>query len=179
MIPGEKDLWHGPVMPHGGPGILGIFQQSVPVGFLLKALGVRQHTGHHAAHGVRYCHGGDLSAGEDEIAHGQFLVHARVDEPLVNALVVAADQNQMVILGLQFSGDGLGEGPAAGGHEDGPAGAIGVDNVLPAAEQRVCLHHGPTASAVGVIVHLHLLVGGVGPDLVGADGDIAPLLRPA
>ena len=85
----------------------------------------------------------------------------------------------MVILGFQFSGDGLGEGTAAGGHEDGPAGAIGVDNVLPAAEQRVCLHHGPTASAVGVIVHLHLLVGGVGTDLMGTDGDIAPLLRPA
>ena len=51
--------------------------------------------------------------------------------------------------------------------------------MLPAAEQGVCLHHGPTAPTVGVIVHLHLLVGGVGPDLVGADGDIAPLLRPA
>ena len=82
-------------------------------------------------------------------------------------------------MGLQLSGDGLGKGPAAGGHEDGPAGAVGVDNMLPAAEQGVCLHHGPPASAVGVIVHLHLLVGGVGPDLVGADGDIAPLLRPA
>ena len=82
-------------------------------------------------------------------------------------------------MGFQFSGDGLGEGTAAGGHEDGPAGTIGVDNMLPAAEQGVCLHHGPTASAVGVIVHLHLLVGGVGTDLMGADGDIAPLLCPA
>ena len=41
------------------------------------------------------------------------------------------------------------------------------------------MHHGPPATAVGIIVHLHLLVGGVGPDLVGADGDVSPLLGPA
>ena len=149
------------------------------MGFLLKALRVRQNAGNHAAYRIRHRHGGDLPASENEIAHGQLLVHTFVDKPLVNALVVAADQNQVAVIGFQLPGDGLGKGAAAGGHEDGATGAVGVDNVFPAAEQGVCLHDGAPSAAVGVVVHLHLLVGGVGPNLVGADGDIAPLLCPA
>ena len=149
------------------------------MGFLLKALRVGQDAGHHAAHRVRHRHGGNLAAGEDEVTHGNLLVHALVDEPLVNALVVAADQNEVVVAFLQFLGDLLIEGPAAGGHKDGPAGTVGLHNMGPAAIKGVRLHDGAPAAAVGIVVHLHLLIGGVLPDLVGADGDIAPLLGPA
>ena len=179
VVPGEQDLRHCPVVPHGGAGVLGVLQQAVPVGLLLEALLVRQDAGHHAAHGVAHCHGGDLPAGEDEVAHGDLLVHALVQKPLVHALVVAAHQDQVVVALFQLPGHRLGEGPAAGGHENGPAGTVGGDHVVPAAVQGVRLHDGAPAAAVGVVVHLHLLVGGIRTDLVGLDGDVAPLLGPA
>ncbi|CAN3987050.1 DUF4177 domain-containing protein, partial [Dysosmobacter welbionis] len=67
------------------------------MGFLLKALRIRQNAGHHAAHRVRHRHGGDLSPGEDEVPHADLLVHTLVQEPLVHTLIVAADQDQVVI----------------------------------------------------------------------------------
>ena len=149
------------------------------MGFLLEALGVRQDTGHHAADGVRHGHGGNFTAGEDKIAHADLLVHALVNEALVDALVVAADQNQMVIGLFQLPGYGLGKGAATGGEENGVSRSEGLHHVIPTAVQRVRLHNGPPAAAIGVVVHLHLLVGGVFPDLVGLDGDVAPLLGPA
>ena len=71
------------------------------------------------------------------------------------------------------------EGAAAGGHVDGvyPLARF-IADVLPAAVQGVGLHHRAPAAAVGIVVHLHLLVGGIVPDLVGGDGDIASLLCP-
>ena len=54
-------------MPHRRTGILGVFQKSIEMTFILKALRVCQHPGHHAAHGIRHRHGGNLSTGEDEV----------------------------------------------------------------------------------------------------------------
>ena len=140
---------------------------------------LRQDAGNHTAQAVRQRHGRDLTAGEDKVAHRDFLVHALVQKPLINAFVVAADQDQMVMLRLQLPRHLLGQHPPAGGHIDGvypPAGLVA--DMLPAAVQRVGLHHRAPPAAVGVIIHLHLLVGGELPNLVGTDGDEAPLLRP-
>ena len=49
----------------------------------------------------------------------------------------------------------------------------------PAAVEGIGLHHRAASAAVGIIVHLHLLIRGEAADLVGPDGDIAPLLRAA
>ncbi|MPM86835.1 hypothetical protein SDC9_133927 [bioreactor metagenome] len=149
------------------------------MGFFRKALLVRQDAGHHAAHRVAHRHGGNFPAGEDKVSHGELFVHAFVQKPLVHALIVTADQNQVVVLFLQLFGDRLGEHPPAGGHVDGLARAKDLHHVVPAAVQRIRLHYRATPAAVGVVVHLHLLVGGVLPDLVGLDGDVAPLLGAA
>ena len=116
-----------------------------------------------------------LAAGEDKVACGYLLVHARVQKALIHALVVAADQDKMVILCLQFTGHLLGQHPAAGGHIDGvdPLPRF-IADMLPAAVQRICLHDRAAAAAVGIVIHLHLLVGGVVPYLVGLYGDKAP-----
>ena len=50
---------------------------------------------------------------------------------------------------------------------------------FPAAIQRIRRHHRTTTAAIGVVVHLILLVGGVIPDLMGLDADEASLLSPA
>ena len=181
MVAGEEDVGDLAAVPLLGPGVLGVLQKAVPMGLLHEALLVRQDAGDHAADGVADGHGRDLAAGEDEVAHRNFLVHALVDEALVDALIVAADQDDVVPLLLQFPGNGLVEGPAAGRHENGVGVGIAGDlpDMVPAAVEGVRLHDGAPAAAVGVIVHLHLLIGGIVPDLVGLDGEEAPLLGPA
>ena len=87
----------------------------------------------------------------------------------------------MVVVRQQLPGLGLGEGGPAGGEVDG-AGflrAEALPDVGPAPVEGVRLHHRPPAAAVGVVVHLLLLIDGKVPDLVGVDADIAPLLGPA
>ena len=163
-------------MPHRRPGILGIFQKTTKVAFLFKALRVRQNPRHHPAHRVGDGHGGDFPAGEDKISQGDFLVHAFVDKPLVNALVVAADQNQVIQL-AQPDSVCLAEGMATGRQVNGVHRSPGlVAHRLPAAIKGICRHDGSPTAAVGIIVHLILLVCRVVPNLVGIDGNIAPLL---
>ncbi len=148
---------------------------------VLVALGVGQNAGHHAAHRVGHRHGGDLTPREHKVAQGQLLVHIGVDEPLVNPLIMAAYQDQMVIVLGQPHRLRLGEGPATGGQVDGVGSFIPRDltDVLPALIEWVGLHHRAPPAAIGVVVHLLLLIEGVVPDLVGLDLNIAPLLGPA
>ena len=181
MVPAEENVRHPPPVPLLRAAVLGVLQQAVPVALVLVAGGLRQHARHHPAHRVRHRHGGELPAGEDEVPHGDLLVHALLQEALVHPLVVSADQNEVVVVRQQLPGLGLAEGSPAGGEIDGPGlprAEVGPD-IRPAAVQRVRLHDGPPTPAVGVVVHLHLLVGGVLPNLVGPDGDVSPLLGPA
>ena len=133
MIAGEQDLRHRPPVPYRRTAVLGVFQQAVEVALVLKALRVGKHPRNHAAHRIRHRHGGNLPAGEDEVTQRNFLVHALVNKPLVNALVMAADQNQIVQL-AQANGVRLTEGMPAGGQIDGMHLSPGlVAHRLPAA----------------------------------------------
>ena len=99
------------------------------------------------------------------------LVHALLDEAFVDALVVAAHQDEVVKLPCQPLGFRLTEGLATGGHIDGVDVLLShlLADVLPAAEQRVRLEYSAVPAAVGVVVHLVLLVGGVVPNLMALD----------
>ena len=177
---GEQHVRHPPPVPLVGAGILRVFEQPVPVRLLREALLVRKDARHHAAHGVRERHRGDLPAGDDEIAHADLLVHAFVDKALVDALVVAADENEVVKALLQFPRDGLRERAPAGGKIDGVPPRTGLlAHARPAAVKGIGLHHRAASAAVGIVVHLHLFVGGEVPDLVRFDGDVPALLRAA
>ena len=101
--------------------------------FRRECLLVGQHARHHAADRIRDRHGRDLAAGEDEVTQRNFLIHALVNKPLVNALVMAADQNQIVQL-AQANGIRLFESMSAGGQIDGMHRPTGlVAHRLPAA----------------------------------------------
>ena len=92
---------------------------------------------------------------------------------------MAADDDDVVQL-AQTDGVGLLEGMAAGGHVNGMDGAAClIADGFPAAVQGIGLHDRAAAAAVGVVVHLVLLVGGIVPDLVGLNGDEAALLGTA
>ncbi len=65
--------------------------------FRREGLLVGQHARHHAADRIRDRHGRDLAAREHEIAHGDLFVDAFVEKALVHALIMAADQNKMLL----------------------------------------------------------------------------------
>ena len=180
MVSAEKDGGNRPAMPDLRSGILGIFQHTRPVALVLVALRRGQHPRHQTAHRIRNGHGGNLPSGEDKIPKGQLLVHTLVNEPLVNALVVAADHDKAVIPVPQAQGIRLPEHMAAGGEEDGvqPLSCLLAD-VRPAAVEGVSLHDCAVAAAVGVVVHLILFVCCEVPNLPCVDADDIPLLRPA
>lgn len=98
MVAAQQHLGHGTAFPHLGAGVLGVFQQTVPVAFLLVALLLGQYAGLQAQHAVCHHKAGQLAAGQDIITNGDLLVRKSIDDTLVNALVVAADQRQVVVL---------------------------------------------------------------------------------
>ena len=168
VVTPEQHLGHAAALPGFGPGVLGVFQQTVPVALPGVAGLVREDPGHQATHGIRHGHGRDLPAGENKISQGDLLVHTLLDEALVHALIVAADQHQVVVIPLEALGGLLVVGLALGTHVDHPAAQAlrgGGDHRVQAAFQRLGHHDAAEAPAVGVIVHLVLLVFGIVPDL--------------
>ena len=166
-------------MPAGGTGILGVLQRTCPVALVSEAFLIAQHTGDKAADGIGHAHGRQFAAGEDEVTDGDLLIHALVDKPLVNALIVAADQNDVLVVVPQAAGMRLIERDAAGRHINSMDGAAHfIADGRPAVIQGVGLHDGAVTAAVGIVVHLILLVGGIIPDLPCFNADQIPLLRP-
>jgi hypothetical protein len=54
-----------------------------------------------------------------------------------------------------------------------------VTDGFPTTVERVCRHNSSTASAIGIIIHLILLIGCVIPDLVCLNTDKSPFLGSA
>ena len=179
MVTAEQNGRDFSAVPLLGAGVLGVLQEAVPVALLGVAALLRQYAGHHAAQTIGNRHGGDLAACQHKVAQGQLFIHALVKEALIHALIVTADENKAVILGFQFLCHLLIEGTTAGGHIDGvDALPCLVTDMLPAAVEGIGLHHRAATAAVGVVVHLHLLVGGIVADLMGHHFHIASLLCP-
>ena len=171
MVAGAQNLRHRQPVPVVGPRVLRVLEKAGPVALVGEADLISQHARDQARDGVDDRHGRDLAAREHEIAHGDLFVDTFVEKALVHALIVAADEDEIVIVRLRR---------AAGGEEDGMhRRADLIADRAPAAPQRVTLHDRAAAAAVGVIVHLVLLVGGIVPDLVGVDLDEPLFLRPA
>ena len=76
---------------------------------------VPQHAGHQPAYGVGDHHCRKLAAGQNKVAQGDFLVHALVNKALVDALIVPADENDVLKLARKLLCLFLVEGFAAGG----------------------------------------------------------------
>ena len=97
MVPGEQHLRHFSAAPVFRTGVLRMLEQAVPVAFRRERFLVRQNARHHAAYCVRDRHRRNLAAGQHKVTDGNLLVHALVDKPLVNALIMAADQNKVLL----------------------------------------------------------------------------------
>ena len=174
MVSAQQHLRHGKAFPYLRAGVLGVFQKAVPMALPDIAHGVRQHSRHQPADRVRNRHGRQLPAGEDKVPEGNLLVHAGVQEALIHALVMAADQHQVVVIPLQAAGRFLVEGGALGREIDHPPAAfpslIGLRGYrIQAALQGLGHHDAAEAAAVGVVVHLVLPVLGVIANLNAGD----------
>ena len=147
--------------------------------FIFKTFRIRQNTGHHATHRIRHRHGCDLTTGEYKITQRDLLVHTFINEALVDAFIMAADQNNIFHF-TQANGVFLTEGMTARRQVDGMhrCSCILAD-CLPAAIQRICGHHRAPAATVGIIIHLILLVCSIIPDLMSLDPNKTPFLRAA
>ena len=183
VVAAEQDGRHRPALPHLGAGVLGVLQKAVPVAFFLIALLLGQHAGLQAQDAVRHHQAGQLAAGEDIIPDGDLLVGKGLDHPLVDPLVVAADQQQAVVLG-QAAGMGLGVALAPGRHKHDMRGGAALLRHLPpdvpdAVGDGLGVQDHPAAAPVGVVVGLLLAVEGVIPDLVAVGLDVPPPGGPA
>ncbi len=167
MVPGEQHLRRPHALPDLRPGILRVLQKPVPVALPHVALGVGQHARHHAAHAVGYGHGGYLPAGQDKVAKAQLLIAAQLDEPLVHALIMAADEDEMVVFPRQPPGLRLVKRRPLRGHIDDPptAGAGLRGHMIEARLQRLSHHDAAPAAAIGIVVHLLLFICGKVPYL--------------
>src|SRR5882762_4282039 len=98
VVPREQDLRHPQSAELGRAGVLRSFQQAL-AGEALGLCGklVAQHTGDQPGHGVDDRQGRDLSAGEDEVAQRELLVHP-AQHPLVHPFVAPAHQDQRSVV---------------------------------------------------------------------------------
>ena len=170
VVAGQQHGRHGAALPDLGAGKLGVFQQAVPIALVLIALFLGQDAGLQPQDAVGHDQACQLTAGQHVVSDGNFLVAERIDDALVDALIVAADQRHRVIAD-QLAGLFLIVGAACGGQKDdvrlraalrstlGLHGAQTIGN-------RLGVEHHAAAAAVGVVVGLLLLVFRIVADLV-------------
>ena len=180
VIAGEQHLRHAQPVPLVGAGILRILQKPVPVALVREADLVTENARNQTADRIGNAHRRQLAAGQDKVADGDLLIHAFVDEALVDALIVTADEDDVFIAVTELARLFLIENASAGGEKNGVyRRADLVADGAPAVEQRVTLHDGAAAAPVGIVVHLILTVCGVVADLVAVYLDQALFLRAA
>ena len=135
--------------------------------------GAFEHTGD----SVHQNHRGKLPAGENKVAQRYFFVHNFVYHPLVNALVMSAEYEQVGLFGklLKFF---LIHGFALWRHEHNVGLSIPRDSFV-ALPYRLCHHKHSLTFAVGGVVNAVMLVKGVIADLVAVKLKDACVARPA
>ena len=97
MISRKQNLRHLPAVPFLGPRILRIFQQAVAEGVRVRGHFVSENTRDQPRDGVDQHHGRQFSAGEDIVADRNLIGHNFLQYALVNALVVTAQKDQILL----------------------------------------------------------------------------------
>ena len=151
-IAGEQDVGDLPAVELGGTGIDGRGDQAV-----LEAVGqgrclVGEDARNEADDAVRQEGGGNLAAAHDKVAHGDFPGDEVLADALVDSLVVAAQDDDVLLEG-QFVGHPLVQDFAVGGHvNDFVVIPFGTE-LLDHPEYRLHHHDHAGVAAVTVVVH--------------------------
>ena len=157
-----------------GARVLRELQQSAGKAVVGRAVFVAEHAGDQPHHSIRDDRSGERAVGEDVIADADFLIDEVVDDALIDAFVMTAEENEMRKARV-FLGDLLGERAAAGRHEN-HAGIRGAE-FLDRGEKWLALHHHSLAPAVRRVVGCAVFVIRPLSQIMHAEIDKAALLR--
>src|SRR5215210_1007604 len=129
MMAREQDLGHRPTAPLRRARVVRVLRRALQCGaegLLQRGVGVAERPRELAQHGVADHHRRELAARED-VAADRDLVRAEVvDDPLVEALVAAAQEGHPR-LGRQLGGERVVEQPSARRERDHPAPLAQLD----------------------------------------------------
>ena len=121
VVAAEQDIGDAPAAEFDRAGVLGEFEEAGGVAVVGGALVVAEDAGEEAGDGVDDDGGGEGAVGEDVVADGKLAVDEVVDDALIDAFIVTAEEDEMRHL-RQLFGDALGEGTAGGGEEENESG---------------------------------------------------------
>ena len=131
--------------------IVRMIQQFVVKGVFRSRGGIAQNAGNEAQHGINDDCSGDFTAGEDEVADGDFGVNVFVDEALVKAFVAPAPQGD-ARFARKLGGEFVVEGRALRAEVDVQRFvAVSIDGGS-GTRQRFVLHHHAGATAKGTVI---------------------------
>ncbi len=153
VIPGQEDVRYLDPAEDRRPGVARVVQQAVGKGFLRGRVRIdypRNEPGRRVENRQRR----QLAAGQDEIADRELFNRIELGEAFVNALVMAADQDQAVEL-CELLGCGVRERATArrGNNDRSPLvwGGRGDDRVEHTSERLDPKHHPATAAIRNVV----------------------------
>ena len=153
MVAREEDVGHGVAAEGGRTRVGGRVEGVAGERFGGEGFGV-DRARHESHRRIDEREGRDLAAGEHEIAEGDLLGAVEVDEALVDALVVAADDDQPVERGEALRVALAERGAGGGGHDDRAAfvGGRGVEDRVEHACEGLDAQHHAGAPAEGAVI---------------------------
>ena len=147
-----------------------IFQQIVLHGLKLRGFLIVQHTGYKTGNSVNHNSGRQFSPGQHIIPDGHIICHHFLQYPLINPLVMTAEENQL-FLHSQFLYHGLAEYLSLR-RQVNTSGLFSLPGCLGffshrfiSSENRFGLHNHTGASAIGIIIDPHVFVISKIPDI--------------
>ena len=160
VVPGEEHVRDAPAPELGRAGVLGVLQQSGAVRFVHRGEGGAQGAGEQTHDGVHQHHRRQLAPAEDVVSDGDLLVDGVLPDALVDALVVATDEDQ-VPSPREGGGGLLAEDLSLGGEQDDvpPSLRYCPAQALDGGDHRLRLEHHPRPAPVGVVVYGAVAVG--------------------
>jgi hypothetical protein len=176
MVTAEEDIGDGQASEVGGFGVLRGFEEAGGTeGFFDGAEFVSEDAGEEADDGVDHDDCGDGAVGEDVVAEGEFFGLEVFDDAVVDAFVVAGDENEVGVGGEALSG-GLIEAFAGGaGNDDATAGGEGFDG----GEEGFGFEDHARAAAGGGVIDLAMFAEAVVTEVVDVEVEGALLLGAA
>ena len=158
MVAAAQHIRHRFTAEFRRAGVVGVLEQHGTVALIHQGFRRSHRARQQPHHPVDQGHRRELTPGEHEIADGHLLIGQAADA-FIEALVVAAEQHQLIVLRGPALQVGLLQRPPLGRHQQHP-GALLPGNRLHCRKHRLGLEHHAGTAAIGHIVHLAVAVGG-------------------
>ena len=159
---GQQDRRHLAALPGARLSVERIFQQAVFKTVLVGAAGCAHHPRQQAHTGVEHGQGGDLAAGQHEIAQANLNQVAGLNDALVQTLVTPTQQDQ-ARAGGPFSHQALIERPAA--RRQINARPRPVSDRVQGGGGDIGAHNHAAAAAEGRVIDAAMAVAGMGANI--------------